>query len=64
MNKFRFEFTAAEAQQLLWYIEDRDRGDHAGWYVGSKGAFERRHARIKAEMANWTRQSLSAGSNG
>ncbi len=44
------EFTKAEVQQLLSYLNGRDQGVDAGWYYAPKKAFEARHIRLKQKL--------------
>ena len=39
--------TEAEIQQLLAYLEDRDR---TGWFYGSRQYFEARHTALKTKL--------------
>lgn len=61
--KYRFSFSMAEVSQLLSYVEARSQGADAGWYYGSKGQFEQREQRIKAELNNVTRSTVGKQSS-
>ncbi len=47
MSLVTVRMTRAEVAQMLDYLHDRDHGREAGWYIGNKDQFERRHASIR-----------------
>lgn len=48
----------AHLQQLLWYIEERERD---GWHVGDKKHFDKRHEELKAWLSAAVDYAYSEG---
>ena len=44
------EFTQAEKNQLISYVEGRDQGEYTGWYYGNKEHFNKRHESILKKL--------------
>ena len=56
--------TPAEARQILAYCDDRDQGEGAGWYYGSKRSFEKRHRSIKEVIKRALERAASTSTAG
>jgi hypothetical protein len=44
------ELKAAHVRQLLGYLDERDHGEHSGWYCGNKEQFEKRHEFLRVYL--------------